>query len=197
MSNFDALPEDEQKFILAEIHGQTLLSDNTIRELLNNGWSYTQDGDGHKWTINALEANQTVALPPGQIAIPEILLPPSGVPINSNAVAQIYQAHRLPEGEKPTVEYIILMAILRAVHKGYQDREVAAAKAKAAENNPVPDAIDVDMAILENQTVDESKPVQVRYYGDQITEYENEAAYQQALKDGDEIANFGEVVTDE
>ena len=127
MSNFENLPEDEKKFILDEIHGLTMLSKEVIEEMLDMGYSYMRDGEGHKWTLNALEP-QTVAVPPETINIPEVLLPPSGVPINSNAVAQLYQEHKLTDGEKPTVEHIILMAILRAVHKGYQDREVAAAE---------------------------------------------------------------------
>lgn len=125
MSNFENLPEEEKKFILDEIHGHTMLSKEVIEEMLDMGYSYIKDGEGHKWSLNVLEP-QTVAVPPETIAIPEILLPPSGIPINSNAVAQLYEEHKLAEGEAPTVEHIILMAILRAVHKGYQDREVAA-----------------------------------------------------------------------
>lgn len=134
MSNFEKLSEDQQKFIIDEVHARTLLSEEVIREMLNLGYSYTQEDATHKWTLNALE-QQTVAIPPETINIPEVLLPPSGVPINSNAVAQIYQEHKLAEGEKPTVEHIILMAILRAVHKGYQDREQNAADLAAAEAN--------------------------------------------------------------
>lgn len=136
MSNFEELPEDEQKFILDEICSRTLLPDTTVREMLNAGWSYIQDNDGHRWTINALEA-QTVAIPADTINIPEVLLPPAGVPINSNAVAQLYEKHKLSNGEKPTVEHIILMAILRAVHKGYQDREVAAVNDVVEEANKI------------------------------------------------------------
>lgn len=133
MSDFDALPEDQQEFILDQIKTHTLLDDDTIKNLLNNGWSYTEDGDGHRWHLSALDRSQTARLEADWIAIPEILLPPAGIPINANAVQQLYDLLQKPKGEQTSVEHQILMAMLRSVYQGYKQREDAAKAEQDAE----------------------------------------------------------------
>lgn len=132
MSNFEALPEEEQNFILDEIRSRTMLPDEALRALLEAGWSYTEDGNGHRWTINALEG-QTVSVAATQILIPEILLPPHGLPVNSNAIQQVHDAIKLPKDREGSVEHAILMATLRAVYQGYKQREDEAKAERDAE----------------------------------------------------------------
>lgn len=132
MSNFDDLPMDEKNFIVDEIQSRTGIGAEAIFALLGNGWSYTEDGNGHRWTINALDG-QTVALQANQILIPEILLPPHGLPINSHAIQQVHDAIKLPKEREGSVEHAILMATLRSVYQGYKQREDQAKAARDAE----------------------------------------------------------------
>jgi hypothetical protein len=132
MSNFENLPEDEQTFILDQIHARTLLPNEAIKALLDAGWSYTQHEGGHAWTLSALE-DQTVATQATDLVIPEVLLPPHGIPVNSNAIQQVHDAIRLPEGKEGTIEHAILMATLRSVYQGYKKREEKLAAEQAAE----------------------------------------------------------------
>lgn len=182
--SFDQISKEEQDFAVDMVKNETQLSDVTVRELLEHGWSYIQDGDGHKWTLNALEG-QTVAVLPDRISIPEILIPPSGIPINAKTIHQLHEHHKLRDGERMTVEHMVLMAILRGVYAGYRDREEAAKKAQ-----------DEDLKTEPTETVTD-KRVRVAYTGGVVYDYENEDAYQKALASGDEIAVYGERLSDE
>jgi hypothetical protein len=132
-SNFDTLPEDEKNFVLDGVRAATGLPDEAITALLANGWSYIEDGDGHRWTINALDTEQTVQVMPDKIAIPEVLIPGVGAPINALTVGHLYN-HFKPDPDKMTAEEVVLMAILRSVYQGYQEREQKARQEKDAES---------------------------------------------------------------
>jgi len=135
MTNFNQLEKDHQTFIVDEICSKTGLSTDAAVELLSNDWSYLEKENGHEWTLNALQREQLIGVQPDTINIPEVLIPPTGTPINANAIYQIHELHKLRKGEKNSVEHMILMAILRAVFQGYQNREEAArAEAEAAQS---------------------------------------------------------------